>query len=932
MENALISGLVANQLPQFVREDYPKFVTFLEKYYEWMETQGGVTVGIDDLRYGSDIDLSNETYLDILRRDLLPYFPQEILTDKRLFLKLVSQFYKAAGTQDAIKFLFRALYDEEIDIYYPKEDIVKASDGKWVLPLALRIDTTDTNIFNIENTKLTGQTTKATAIVEKVIKSVDRQLGISYYEAYISNIERLFQTGETLTSTYRDEQGNSVTVSGRLIGSLSELKIDPKNRGSFYNGYDATTGYPGDPVSIIGGFSLTANTPIGAVANVGVTTSGGVTDIFVTNGGYGFRNQSTDPGTVIFDFKGGFENSNLGTEAKAALTLVDGTNKRTMNVSNRSVSSLNSLHPTINDFYNQTIQTVSTYQSFNVYPISFVTVTGSGGGYRTKPSVDTFSLYNEDYTDSLLGYSLGAISRGQNFIVCETDVSGSLEKDNYIRLVLASKAYEEVIRVDSVSGSTIYLNHIFQNEITQSIQIFKINRNVVSDLGSLGRIAVTDGGTNYALNDIIIFTGGTGYGANAYVSALHLGNNGIKVVTINNHSSNAFVMGGEGYKKDSLPTLSVQSASGTGASLQVTEILGDGEELKLATSRIGAVTSLRVSSYGYDYSSLPKVSLRNADLTLANVTAGVIFVSNTKIYQGTSNVNTTFKATIDRFDAETNFMRIFDYVGTLDKTKEIISDDGLITANVTNILYYGDGRARATATFENGLIRYPGVYLNSDGQPSSDKKIQDSEKYHNFSYLISSQTDYAKFKKPLNDIVHPIGTKTLVNRIVDSSEMIEETDDINYLSVSSYGDTFNIRSSANSIISTNVSANLRATINVGDTIILMNVRRAIANTINVVTGSNVVTGEANSVNFINDFNDEDIIYLSTGNTTSVKSVINANCMILEDTIGVTSTAVKVNVITDVVKTINFVNNSTMFADTQFNTSNNYITASIQKVR
>jgi len=98
----------------------------LEKYYEWMETQGGVTVGIDDLRYGSDIDLSNETYLDILRRDLLPYFPQEILTDKRLFLKLVSQFYKAAGTQDAVKFLFRALYDEEIDIYYPKEDIVKA--------------------------------------------------------------------------------------------------------------------------------------------------------------------------------------------------------------------------------------------------------------------------------------------------------------------------------------------------------------------------------------------------------------------------------------------------------------------------------------------------------------------------------------------------------------------------------------------------------------------------------------------------------------------------------------------------------------------------------------------------------------------------------------------------------------------------------------
>ena len=94
-------------------------------------------------------------------------------------------------------------------------------------------------------------------------------------------------------------------------------------------------------------------------------------------------------------------------------------------------------------------------------------------------------------------------------------------------------------------------------------------------------------------------------------------------------------------------------------------------------------------------------------------------------------------------------MRVFDYRGTLDITKALHSDDGIVSANVTSQLFYGDGRAKATATFENGLIRYPGVYLNSDGQPSSDKKIQDSEKYHNFSYLISSQTDYAKFKKPL---------------------------------------------------------------------------------------------------------------------------------------------------------------------------------------
>ena len=65
-------------------------------------------------------------------------------------LKLINEFYRAKGTPNSLKFLFRALYNEEIDIYYPKEDILKASDGKWILPLALRLDTNDSNIFNIE--------------------------------------------------------------------------------------------------------------------------------------------------------------------------------------------------------------------------------------------------------------------------------------------------------------------------------------------------------------------------------------------------------------------------------------------------------------------------------------------------------------------------------------------------------------------------------------------------------------------------------------------------------------------------------------------------------------------------------------------------------------------------------------------------------------
>ena len=43
MTSLKISNLVRNQVPEFVREQHPKFVSFLEAYYEFLETQQGTT-------------------------------------------------------------------------------------------------------------------------------------------------------------------------------------------------------------------------------------------------------------------------------------------------------------------------------------------------------------------------------------------------------------------------------------------------------------------------------------------------------------------------------------------------------------------------------------------------------------------------------------------------------------------------------------------------------------------------------------------------------------------------------------------------------------------------------------------------------------------------------------------------------------------------
>ena len=930
MSEVLISSLVKNQLPDFIRNDNPKFVLFLEKYYEWMEQSNNAIGQSGSLYDAKDLDLASDLYLNEIAKEILPYFPQEILLDKSKFIKLVGKFYRSKGTPESIKFLFRILYNENIEIYFPKEQILKLSDGKWVLPLALRVETGDLNVFDIERTKITGESSKATAVVEKVIKSVDRQLGIPYIELYVSNVNKLFTTGENVSTTIVRTNGTTDFVTAKLIGSLSEIRIDPRNRGLFYNGFDPALNYPGDPVTIIGGLNPLSANPIGAVATVGDVLRGSVTEVFVDDGGFGFRDPAVNLNSSIIDFTGGFSDGNLGSEAKGRILLLNERVNRTLNVSNVTIetyfsSDINSIDNVSNT---KTISELTTKQTLNVFPISFITVDSSGGGYRTKPNVEVYSLYMENVDDTLVISSTTAVS-GTNVLRDESqDLTTVFETGETVKLFLVNR-FEEIKVIANVTSDTITFNDSFENTIN-NLQVFKIKRRKLTEIGSLGRVNINNGGDGYAPGDYLIFSDtGRGYGANAEVGTVHSGNNGIKTILFN--ETDSYVRGGEGYTMIDLPTVTVDSpGGGSGAVLAVTEILGEGADLDLSTSRIGAISTLRVSSFGYDYVEAPIISLRNADLLLSNVTVGQVFVSNTRVYQGASNTNATWFAFVDNYISSNNFLRVYNYSGNFNLSSTLISDDGTVSANVVSSIFYGDGRAKATATFENGLIRYPGIYLNTDGQPSSDQKLQDEERYHNYSYVINTENDYNKFKKSLNEVAHPIGMKTFVTRIDENNKKVANASiEIIYLTQTLVSNTFNISNASNNMVVTD-SLNVASEISVGDVVILKNLTKQITGTANITSSSNVITG--NVTNFINDVIDNQTLVLSSGNTVTVKTVANANSIILFETINVTETDVTINVIFDNTRTVNFVNTDMILVDTNFDTTNNYVSTIVQKVR
>ena len=146
MSDLKTSLLVNRQVPEFVREEYPLFITFLEAYYEYLETKQGtqindLTAKAKDLKYLSDVDLSIEDFESNFFNSYATLIPKDVEVDKAFLIKNVLPLYLAKGSESAFKLLFRMLFNDEVDIILPKNNVLRASDGKWTIDNVLRIET-----------------------------------------------------------------------------------------------------------------------------------------------------------------------------------------------------------------------------------------------------------------------------------------------------------------------------------------------------------------------------------------------------------------------------------------------------------------------------------------------------------------------------------------------------------------------------------------------------------------------------------------------------------------------------------------------------------------------------------------------------------------------------------------------------------------------
>jgi hypothetical protein len=123
-----ISSLVASQLPEFIREDYPTFVSFLQAYYEYLETTQADLVTI------RDIDKTLDNFIEFFKNEVAPNSPiYGFGQDRERFnLSRIKDQHLAKGSELSFKFLFRLLFNKNVTIQYPGTQVLRASDGKWI--------------------------------------------------------------------------------------------------------------------------------------------------------------------------------------------------------------------------------------------------------------------------------------------------------------------------------------------------------------------------------------------------------------------------------------------------------------------------------------------------------------------------------------------------------------------------------------------------------------------------------------------------------------------------------------------------------------------------------------------------------------------------------------------------------------------------------
>ena len=306
----------------------------------------------------ADVDKTISGFLSKFRNSFLTSVPDRLYegVDKRNLTKNIKSLYQSKGTKRASEIFFKLLLNEDAEIRYPKDEMLRVSDGKWDTKKILRCLVVGTS----EPANLVGQTItqgSSTAIVEDVFKFLIGGVEVTELVLGDDSVSGTFNAGENITGT--DNTDSNVIVTLTVSSIINEKPI--VNDGALYN--------EDDTVEITAGGT-------GASVKVGTIGPGTIQEVLVDTGGSGYAvgdnvNFGSGNATAKVSVVNGGVTLESGT-GTGQLILEDETGKNDQYFGNKVVQEAGSGNGDITDI--RMIEFGNGYTS-----LPSVTVTSSGG-------------------------------------------------------------------------------------------------------------------------------------------------------------------------------------------------------------------------------------------------------------------------------------------------------------------------------------------------------------------------------------------------------------------------------------------------------------------------------------------------------------------------------------------------------------------------
>ena len=735
------SILVNRQVPEFVRDEYPTFVAFLEAYYQFLEgtantgkTANNLVTTAKSLRDIRDVDTSLNEFETNFYNTYATLIPLEVQADKALLFKHLVPLYKAKGSDASFKLLFQLIFGVDIDLVLPKNNVLKASSSNWQIDNKLRINQDVASVYvgdgvlkTFNLAQIVGKDeisvyVNGVAHTNFFVNKEYRKLNFVTAPANNSDIRVVYDNFNTELLNNRKviglksgasaiiEQANRRIISDTLnLGLPIELLINTQSLDKdFLNGEFVSI-----PI-------IDPDNPYGNTINIEVSTFSIVKKFNIIDGGFNYKigdsvlvtggNATVNAiGTVSSVFKGLIESvevsrggavfSNLspvavsGNGAVALTIVVDGIDQTGVNAANSFIVSTDVVLP-----YSSTVLSSANYAFANSIAV-------------TSPNINTRIV-------DVIGFQTLSVGPITN-----------------VKILLTSGSTGNTPSLDAFGAPFGDLGSLRSPKSLRSVGRFKIN----------------NPGSGYVIGDEVVFGAnppGT-YGHSAAATVSNVSSSGA-IITL--ETANTRIIG--------TATVTATSASVVGSGTQFLTDLRVGDKIdvnnesRIVSSISDDTNALVTSPFTYSASGKKIGVFGRHPKGGINYTQNS-FPSVTVTSAGGVGANVEIDALVS--DGEIIFPTGIGQPGEILSIQVLDPGSGYEYIPIITISG-GSGTGTANAEIERSYLSSPGRWTTSDSILSStERKLAGQDYYVDYSYVISSQIEFYRYKKILKELLHPVG-------------------------------------------------------------------------------------------------------------------------------------------------------------------------------